>query len=402
MPSGPDLFDDEDRLEPDHPSRSGGSDGAHEPQGTARSSHRRSPNYLIRRAVVVGGVVAVLATASIVIGQLMGSSEESTGSGAVGADWNRVVLVDDRTGRVIIDDREGDELSRIESGVRSPNASAVVDSTLVIANDELVAVVDVGNETVDEYDLSAQDIVNPAGSALVMIAPRPDGGRAVLVHGPSGDRIDTDSFAPVVGARYDFAESRSSTSGRDVLVTDTGNFQSVLFSFDREEPSFFPGLALAVDADLVVTAQNVGSNATISVFDHDGEPIATGRTPSVRAGMIADSGIVLVTVEGDLIVMSSSDGDISETGRVDVGTVESGDVTHERRPLGGHRRLRHGDRRRVSRGRGRLRGTTTDRPRSTTVRFGLHRRHRHPRRRRAAGEPPRSHRWHRHRRSGRK
>ncbi len=327
MPSGPDLFDDEDGFEPDHPSRIGESEGAHERPGGTRSSNRRSPNYLIRRAVVVGGVVAVLATASIVIGQLMESSEENTGSGAVGADWNRLVLVDDRTGRVIVDDPEGEELSRIESGVRTPNASAVVDSTLVVANDELVAVVDVGNETVDEYELGAGDIVNPAGSALVMIAPRPDGGRAVLVHGPSGEVIDTDSFAPVVGARYDFAESRSSTSGRDVLVTDAGNFQSVLFSFDREEPSFFPGLALAINSDLVITAQNVGNNATVSVFDHDGEQIATGRTPSVRAGMIADSGIVLVTVESDLIVMSSSNGEISEGGRVDVGTVESGDVT---------------------------------------------------------------------------
>ena len=68
-------------------------------------------------------------------------------------------------------------------------------------------------------------------------------------------------------------------SGRDVLVTDSGNFQSVLFSFDRDEPSFFPGLALAIDADLVVTAQNVGSDATINVFDHAGEPITTGRPP---------------------------------------------------------------------------------------------------------------------------
>lgn len=327
MPSGPDLFDDEDGREPDHLSNSAESGRAREPSASTRSSNRRSPNYLIRRAVVVGGVVAVLATASVVIGQLMGSNDADTGSGAVGADWNRIVLVDDRSGRVIVDDSEGEEISRIESGVRSPNASAIVDSALIVANDELVAVVDVGNETVDEYDLGAQDIVNPAGSALVMIAPRPDSGRAVLVHGPSGDLIDTDSFAPVVGARYDFAASRSSTSGRDVLVTDTGNFQSVLFSFDREKPSFFAGLALAVNTDLVVTAQNVGDNATVSVFDHDGELITTGRTPSVRAGMIADSGIVLVTVDGALIVMSSSDGEISEVGRTDIGTVESGDVT---------------------------------------------------------------------------
>ena len=107
----------------------------------------------------------------------------------------------------------------------------------------------------------------------------------MIVHGPSGDSIDTDTFAPVVGARYEFTDARSSASGRDLLVTDSGNFQSVLFSFDRDEPSFFPGLALAVDADVVVTAQNVGTNATINVFDHGGDPISTGRTSSVRAGL---------------------------------------------------------------------------------------------------------------------
>ena len=66
-------------------------------------------------------------------------------------------------------------------------------------------------------------------------------------------------------------------SGRDVLVTDTGNFQSVLFSFDRDEPSYFPGLALAVDGDLVVTAQNVGTNATVNAFDHTGEQSSPRR-----------------------------------------------------------------------------------------------------------------------------
>ena len=316
MPSGPNLFDDEDGLE---------ADLDESPATPARG--RSSPNYLIRRAVVVGGVVAVLATASIVIGQLMSSDTNDTGSGAIGAEWNRIVLVDDRTGRVVVSDNEGEEVSRINSGLRTPNVSAIVGSSLVVANDELVALVDIDDESVAEFELGATSIVNPAGSALTMIAPRSDGGRAVLVHGPSGDAIDTDTFAPVVGARYDFVESRSSTSGRDVLVTDSGNFQSVLFSFDRDEPSFFPGLALAVDTDLVVTAQNVGNDATVSVFDHSGEQVATGRTPSVRAGMITDSGVVLITVDGDVVLMSSSNGEVSDAGQVDIGTVVSGDVT---------------------------------------------------------------------------
>jgi hypothetical protein len=149
----------------------------------------------------------------------------------------------------------------------------------------------------------------------------------VLAHGPSGDVIDTDTFAPVVGARYEFDGARSSPSGRDVLVTDSGNFQSVLISFDRDEPSFFPGLALAVDADLVVTAQNVGSDATINVFDHAGEPVTTGRTSSVRAGMITGAGVVLVTVDGVVVTMSTSNGDTTDDARLDIGTIESGRVT---------------------------------------------------------------------------
>ncbi len=275
----------------------------------------------------MGGVVAVLVTASIVVGQLIGSGSDDPISGAISTDWNRIVLVDDRTGRVIVDDMGGEELARIESRVRNPTASSVVDSTLVVAGAEKLAVIDVTSENVDEYELGADQIVRPAGSALTLIAPQPDGGRALLVHGPSGDVIDTDTFAPVVGARYEFASSRSSSSGRDVLVTDSGNFQSVLVSFDRDAPSFFPGLALAVDADLVVTAQNVGSDATINVFDHTGEPMATGRTPSVRAGMITDSGIVLVTIDGAVITMSSSNGDTSDGVQLDIGTIKSGDVT---------------------------------------------------------------------------
>ena len=296
---------------------------------------------------MVGGVVAVFATASIVVGQLIGSGRGRHRSGAVSADWNRIVLVDDRTGRVIVDDADGEEMAA--DRVRRPVADRLGhrrrDPGRRRRRDRRRRSTSATRPSTSSTS-APTDIVDPSGSALTMIAPRPDGGRAVLVHGPSGDVIDTDSFAPVVGARYEFADARSSASGRDVFVTDSGNFQSVLFSFDRDEPSFFPGLALAVDADLVVTAQNVGGDATISVFDHDGEPITTGRTPSVRAGMITGAGVVLVTVDGESSSMSSSDGETSEAGRLDIGTVESGDVTTERRPLGRHRCRRHGDRRR--------------------------------------------------------
>ncbi len=326
MPSGPPRFDDEDGVETDHESPPREPHGSDDPSPLSPAT-RRGPNYLFRRAVVVGGVVAVLATASIVVGQLIGSGSTDTTSGAIGTDWNRIVSVDSRTGRVIVDDENGEEVARIESGVRTPSSSAVVDSTLVIAGPTDVAVVTIDSESIDEFDVGAESIVRPTGSALTLLAPGSDGRRAVIVHGPSGDTIDTDAFAPVVGARYEFASARSSASGRDVLVTDSGNFQSVLFSFDRDEPSFFPGLALAVDADIVVTAQNVGTDATVNVFDHAGEPVTTGRTSSVRAGMIAEAGVVLVTVDGAVVTMSTSSGETSDVSQLDIGTIESGTVS---------------------------------------------------------------------------
>jgi hypothetical protein len=330
MPSGPTLFDDGDGSGPDQPDRSGAETSeprTDEHAADAVPGRRRSPNYLFRRAVVVGGIVAVLATASIVVGSLIGSGSNDSASGTIAAEWNRIVLVDDRTGRVIVDDADGEELERIESQVRTPTASAIVGSTLVVTGSESAAVIDIDSGTVEPFEMGADAIVRPSGSALTLVAPRPDGGRGLLVHGPSGDVIDTDASAQVVGARYEFADSRASASGRDVLVTDSGNFQSVLFSFDREEPSFFPGLALAVDADVVVTAQNVGADATINVFSHDGDPITSGRTASVRGGMLSEVGIVLVTVEGDIITMSSSSGEISDGAQLDLGTIESAQAT---------------------------------------------------------------------------
>ena len=147
------------------------------------------------------------------------------------------------------------------------------------------------------------------------------GERAVLVHGPSGDLIDTETSTPIAGANYDVANAVASPSGRDVLVTDSGNFQSVLFSFDRDEPSYFPGRALAVDDRLVVTTQNVGTESSLSVFDHDGEAVTAARTASLRAGMIAGDHVILVTLDGDVLDLAMSSGTTSSIGNITVGPI---------------------------------------------------------------------------------
>ena len=75
--------------------------------------------------MVVGGVVAVFATAALVVGQLVDSETDDSTSGAISADWTRVVLVDDqaliRAGfRAIID--SADDLDVVGEQFRTAGA----------------------------------------------------------------------------------------------------------------------------------------------------------------------------------------------------------------------------------------------------------------------------------------
>lgn len=330
MPSHPTLFD-----EPGDPRRDadpaaadpGGRYPAVAGTGDGDGSGRGSPNYLARRAVVVGAVVVVIALAAIGIGRLIGGGDDGQGGSGADADWNRLVLFDARRGEFTLLGDDGTEKAVRASGIRNADAHAVADRTAVVTTEEATAIVDLADGSTDERDVGGATIVVPTGTTRTMAVPTTDGARALLVHGPSGDVIDTAEYAPVAGATYDFARAVSTPSGRSVLVTDTGNFQTVLFSFDGDEPAYFPGLALAIDDDVVVTAQNVGDQATVNAFDHDGTQTATGRTATVRAALLGDDAVVLVTVDGEVATMALDSGDTESGTPLAIGAVTSGTVT---------------------------------------------------------------------------
>jgi len=289
----------------------------------------RQPNYLIRRGIAVGGVVGAVAIGAVVVGSLIGGDDDATTGGGADADWNTIVLLDERSGIVIVADEVGEEQARFESGLTSPTDALVSATTLFATSADEATIVDLTDESAQTIELDVGDngVIMPSGTALTMLTATQNAGRSVMAHGPSGEVLDTESFAPIAGARYDFATTIATPSGRDVLVTDSGNFQSVLFSFDRDEPSFFPGRALAVGDELVVTTQNVGSEASITVFDHDGASVTDARTPPIRAGMISGGSVIVVTVEGEVIELTASNGATSTLDTLAVGIVQTGHVS---------------------------------------------------------------------------
>lgn len=292
------------------------------------NGRRGVPNFLIRRAIVVGLVVVLIAATAIAAGQLIGSRDDGSSSAFGNSNWNTVVSIDQNIGTVVLTDVKGEETGRFRLGLQSLTDSSVIGSTVIAAAPDRIAVADLSApDDVVIIDIeSAGTLVRPSGTVDTVIAPDIASQRVVLVHGPTREVIDTADLDTVPGARYDVGLARSDPTGRNVLVTDSGNFQSVLFSFDRDAPSFFPGLALAVDGSIVVTAQNVGTNANINVFDHDGESGVSTETASVRAGMIADGNVILIGVEGEVLSLSIASGEVTTLESLSVGTVVSGSV----------------------------------------------------------------------------
>lgn len=287
------------------------------------------PNFLIRRAIVVGLVVALIVGVATAVGWFLREDEAAPSASFTSVDWNTVVLVEQNTGTVVMSDETGTETDRIRLGMRSLSDARIAERSLVALAESQVAIVDLTRP--DDAPLAVDMVANapilmPSGSAKTLIVRDANSQRAVFVHGPTGDMIDSNDFA-IVGARYDTQLARSDAGGRHILVTDAGNFQSVLFSFDRTEPSFFLGLALAVDNTTVVTAQNVGNAATVSVYDHEGEQVSSATTASVRGAMLAASNVVVVTVNGDVNLMNRDSGDIQKVADLSIGTVEAGHVS---------------------------------------------------------------------------
>ena len=289
----------------------------------------QEPNYLIRRGIAVGAVVAAIAAGAIFIGGMVDQNDDTTGTGAADSDWNTIVLLDQRSGQVILADENGDEQSRFASGVTNPTDALAVGSTLVVVSADAVSIVEVSDESTQELELDggSTGVLMPSGSALTVLTATANGDRAVFAHGPSGDVLDTETFAPIAGARYDITSTVATPGGRDLLVTDSGNFQSVLFSFDRDEPSYFPGRSLAIDDLLVVTTQNVGTEANITVFDHDGSSVTDARAPSVRAAMISGDSVILITVDGEILELATPKGTTASVATLDIGTIQTGYVS---------------------------------------------------------------------------
>jgi hypothetical protein len=258
------------------------------------------PNYLARRMVFTGLIVAVVAIVAIVLGRLIGTGDGDSATVDVDTAWDTMVTVDERTGRITISDPDGSDSEVVSSNAGRVSGTAMIDDTVFIAGGrESVAVNLSGSrDRVVVSDILDGDITigRPAGSTRIVMFS--NGAEAILMGSDLDRVIDTSVAVAAPDVELSLDAARTNGDGSAVLIPDPGNFQSVLLRFDDEPTSYFAGVPLAVDDERVATVQNVGGSATVTVSGHDGTRLSEFTTQPVLAAMLIDGGILTVDRRG--------------------------------------------------------------------------------------------------------
>ena len=177
----------------------------------------------------------------------------------------------------------------------------------------------------------------PIANRLVLAVGQPLGGNALLIDGQSGLVVDIGALAAQADPLLFLDTIQFDPKGNLFAIADAANFQTIVVT-TLPEPAveFFPDAPLAVSEALVVTSQVVGQRADVAFFEHDGTTVRSISMSIPAGGVLTDSGLIVVSVDGDI---SRVAGDLSTPTRL--GSIDQPDDSFVARvdPAGSGARL---------------------------------------------------------------
>ncbi len=282
----------------------------------SRDRHDRAPNYLVRRAIAIGAVVAVLAGASVVAGRIIGGDGDDGAKTPKAADWNTIVVVADEEVR-LVDPETGAVTTTY------PGEEALLDAESLVTGDTLVLMNDFGRIT--QLDLadgairrsSAPDgstlVISPENASIVLAGP-PVGGDVTVVDTRDGTSFDIGDAAglsdPLIFVDGVFVNE----SGRHIATADARSFQSALIDIETRSPTLLAGQVVALDDSAVVTAQRAGDQAELEFYDITGERRGSADGPSPQATMLTGDASALVVSATGAIAAVGANGTVDDIG----------------------------------------------------------------------------------------
>jgi hypothetical protein len=276
----------------------------------------RYPNYRMRRAMVFGAAVAVVAVVVAVV--VRPGGDDGTPSASDVAAWDTIVLQDPTTGAISIRDRTGDEIALGATDLRGlvdvgAEGAVVVGVEGTPATDGL-GIIDLDTAEIRVLDVDGDD-VHQVGGAPYLVAADADGTVLELIDPVSGTVTDLLALAERPDAIADVASLRADPEVRHVAFTELRGSETVVVSLtDDGDPVSLPGALADVAFGRVLTTTNRGDSVLVDLSRVDGTRVGTVETATPVAMMLVDdSTAIAVAADGTLSRLDFGNEDVSTT-----------------------------------------------------------------------------------------
>jgi len=298
------------------------------------------PNYLFRRGLVVGGVVAAIAAVAIGAGQLLGGDSSDSTSSAAAAEWNTIVVL--TSDEVTLFDDGGDEVSTFEA------SDDLLDAQSLVAGNVLVTMNDAGR--IIQTDLSDETQRRGRSGPDESLRLSPDNPQ-IAVSGP-----DTGGDVTLIDTRDRSLVSVADIAGLDdplifgdqVIVNQDGThaavpvpnaFQSVVIDLEQQTSQARAGRVIALDDEQIVTEQPAGDRSELEFYSLAGERLGSVDVPAPRATLLRSDGTLLSVAENGTISTVDADGSFDDINALVDPEGRTVDVTSGQRVADGDRLL---------------------------------------------------------------
>lgn len=272
------------------------------------------PNYLVRRALVVGAVVLGIAIVAVVASRFIVGNGDDDGASSADARWDTLVVLTGDEVR-LLEPESGDEIESFDSTVDLLDAqSLVAEDVLVTLTDEgAVALLDLNDGTTRRGRAGVDEtlLVSPDNPRVAIVGP--DAGGDVTIIDTGGRNVFSVADAAGLTNPLIFnSDVRVNAAGSHVAVPVPNAFQSFVIDIAEETSEAFAGRVIAISDEFVVTEQPAGGESEIELHELGGERVASVDVPTPRASLLTgDGSMVLVASDGSVRTVSS-DGEVGE------------------------------------------------------------------------------------------
>jgi hypothetical protein len=269
--------------------------------------------YTRRRMAAIGVLITIL----VLVGAAgwLASRSDSDQPTLTTPTWNAIIEASRTTGDLLLLDPDGTILADA-TGQGLTSAIFTFENRLGLLGPREITLrsTDLTNDEESvTIDIEAQWSLQRMRThrSMTFLASPSTPGNLLLIDGAKGAVLDVGVAAeqrnPVLFADSVIADP----DHRIFAIGDGRNFQTVVVGFDLTAAAFFPGVPVAISADLVITATTVGQSSELGVFSVDGRRLNSVSTDRPVGALLTERQLLMVSPDGGVSLLNADSGVIT-------------------------------------------------------------------------------------------